>query len=625
MAALRLAQGFQFVLNPPTGAVTHRDAWSFQRDHDAHRPKGASEVLLDPHTPVYLSMTNEIHCLSYNGDLIQVKRYLRRMNNSPPFEYQCLVWPKEGDGYTSVQTSFAFPNLEAYHWNRLDMLIAGYEQTFNDSLRYWRTRFIVLPSDPPQPEEGLNDEEIRLKGADKLADLFSRARWTQDSKLPTISLRFVPTTLGPAACVLDANVTDRIEEVHASGPLQKKAKSERVLTNYTLREIAKAMREEDGVPIKNYKWHNNTYPDAFTGYDLVSWLVREFKDIHTREQAAEQGARLQKQGLFQHCRGRHQFLDGNYFYQLIDEYAGPNSQRGWFSGRRQVSLEEKSEKISNLEMTRPGHKPPPIVTVHKKTLLLSQTCIIDVDPNKRSDQAERVILHHDVIHNPANGFHFELQWLGTTAKCIQDMLKMWNRTIEKNGLKIVEAYVDPITDIRTKNVFQSCLPIRVARLPPTLPTKYLYDGSRADNYFECQILKKFDFVLDVEAGSSYSDHVDVMYSYRTTPFQHSQYVHKSGAAFVQVIGGTEGFRWLKNRLVQGEKGSLSPTKEKETLSDIAEKVRARLEEFCADEEKLRMFYDEVLKNIPITPTSMFNAAPTSTEPTSAPAAYHTST
>ena len=63
----------------------------------------------------------------------------------------------------------------------------------------------------------------------------------------------------------------------------------------------------------------------------------------------------------------------------------------------------------------------------KKTLLLSQTCVIDVDPNRRSDQAERVVLHHDVIHNPANGFHFELQWLGTTAKCIQDMLKAWNR------------------------------------------------------------------------------------------------------------------------------------------------------------------------------------------------------
>lgn len=118
MTALRLAQGFQFVLNPPTGAGSHRDAWSFQRDNGTRRLKGASEILRDPHTPVYLSMSNEIHCLSYNGDLIQVKRYLRRMNNSPPFDYQCLVWPKQGDGYTSVQTSFAFPNLEAYHWNR---------------------------------------------------------------------------------------------------------------------------------------------------------------------------------------------------------------------------------------------------------------------------------------------------------------------------------------------------------------------------------------------------------------------------------------------------------------------------------------------------------------------------
>lgn len=211
----------------------------------------------------------------------------------------------------------------------------------------------------------------------------------------------------------------------------------------------------------------------------------------------------------------------------------------------------------------------------------------------------------------------------TSPCCRAPALPIALQAIEKNGLKIVEAYVDQIIDIRKKNVFQSCLPIRLARLPPTLPIKYLYDGSRADDYFECQLLKTFDFVLDVEAGSSYSDHVDVVYSYRTTPFSHSQYVHKSGAAFVQIIGGNEGFRWLKNRLIQGEKGGLAQAKEKEYLPDVAEKVRERLEEFCSDAEKLKLFYDNVLKNLPTTPTSAASSGTTSAEPMSAPAAYHT--
>jgi hypothetical protein len=54
---------------------------------------------------------------------------------------------------------------------------------------------------------------------------------------------------------------------------------------------------------------------------------------------------------------------------------------------------------------------------------------IDVDPFKRSDQAERVILHHDVIHNPTTAFHFELNWLGTTARFIGGLCSrtVWRR------------------------------------------------------------------------------------------------------------------------------------------------------------------------------------------------------
>ena len=63
------------------------------------------------------------------------------------------------------------------------MLVAGYESHFNDALPYWRTRFVVIPTDEPPvtntgPQgEKLNDEEIRLLGMEKLAEQFSRLRW----------------------------------------------------------------------------------------------------------------------------------------------------------------------------------------------------------------------------------------------------------------------------------------------------------------------------------------------------------------------------------------------------------------------------------------------------------------
>jgi len=203
--------------------------------------------------------------------------------------------------------------------SRLDMLVAGYEHHFNESLRYWRTRFVVIPT-AERPHvtigpsgEHLNDEEARILGIEKLAEQFTRLRWQPpEEKLshPAPPVRFLPTTFDPAISVLDQSLMDQLDQIHAQGPLRKKMKSEREIGEMSLSTIAKAMREEDGVPITCYQWHRSQYPDSFIGYDFVSWLVREFMDVSTRAQATEWGVKLQEQGLFEHCRGYHNFLDG---------------------------------------------------------------------------------------------------------------------------------------------------------------------------------------------------------------------------------------------------------------------------------------------------------------------------
>lgn len=208
----------------------------------------------------------------------------------------------------------------------LDMLVAGYEHNFNESLRYWRTRFIIIPTiEPPTSTTGpsgekLNDEEIRISGIEKLADQFTRLRWQpaeERANHPAPPVRFLQTTLGPAMCVLDASLMDQLEQVNAAS-LRKKMKSEKDVGDMSLAAIAKAMREEDGVPIKTYQWHHSPYPDSFIGYDFVSWLVREFRDVSTRLQGVELGVKLMEQGLFEHCRGQHSFLDGyEYFLRVI--------------------------------------------------------------------------------------------------------------------------------------------------------------------------------------------------------------------------------------------------------------------------------------------------------------------
>ena len=142
MVAIRLAQGFQFVLRPSKRAgdqesggggggggsgggsahdlsLRRTKSYAAAGDNGASsRPVGAATVLGSAYDSVYLSMSNEIHHIMYTGDLIQVRRYVRRMPKMQPFEYQCLIWPKLGEGYTELKTTFRPHGMESYGWNR---------------------------------------------------------------------------------------------------------------------------------------------------------------------------------------------------------------------------------------------------------------------------------------------------------------------------------------------------------------------------------------------------------------------------------------------------------------------------------------------------------------------------
>jgi hypothetical protein len=107
MAAVRLSQGFQFILRrqkrqseeekQPVGASAFWRTKSFGSEEELDAlPAGAAEVLTTTTDPVYLTNTKEIHRISYTGEAIQVQRYVRRMPPTPDIQYKCLIWPKLG-------------------------------------------------------------------------------------------------------------------------------------------------------------------------------------------------------------------------------------------------------------------------------------------------------------------------------------------------------------------------------------------------------------------------------------------------------------------------------------------------------------------------------------------------
>ena len=310
-------------------------------------------------------------------------------------------------------------------------------------------------------------------------------------------------------------------------------------------------------------------------------------------------------------------LGRHYFYQLRPEFSAPSTPRGWFRTKQPSTLGAVEGSGIHPYSSRV------VPRRMRKRLILSQSLVIDIDGNKvcthgcrfssatektpqRSDQAETVFLHHDIIHNPATCFHFELQWIGTTARCIEDQLKQWSRTIERFGLKLVEAYVGQICDIREQNPFQSCYPVRLSVPPPVVQDldKRVPEGTLTYNYFESALLRKFGFVLDIEAASTYPEQIDPIYSYRRAPFKYSQWVHRSGVVFAQVLGGVNGFLFLTNRLIApGRMGTSLKSKELRP-SVLADEVMFKINGFCSDPATLNSFYEEevaILTPIPEDP------------------------
>lgn len=605
MASQRLSQNFQFIV----GNTTHLKTGRVQ----GIVPGGASEVLRSTRGPLWLSTPNQVHSIDFcieNRNTLEVHNYTRKITyNNSPIAYKCLVFPRQRKGYQPAKAMFRYPS-RANDFNYLDRLISGAEDELTDAVRYWRTRFILIPSDKPPPAmiastgEALTVEEIMIVGASRLLETIGRNRWhPANDKKPVLPPKLIPTWLDPSACVTDPNLMEELDRLQ-KGQSQVVARPEKrmEIKDMTLPVIASAMKDPlTGLQINDRWWHKIMYADSFQGDFFVTWLMTHYTDIKTREAATEWGNKLQKQGLIEHCDRAHGFLDGYYFYRLTDGYARSLRRKRGLGGFFAKAIADDSQK---KELQQSGLPAPASKSKRKSKITMSQTMILDLDLAHRSDRAEVAILHSDVIHNPANAFHFELNWMGVTAGLLDDIRQRWSGVAEKHGLRLVEAPVEQIKDVGEKCAYRACFPIKLALQPPAISDldERLPEAIRTANFFEYAILRqRFGFVLDVEATNRYPDNIEVEYSYRQAAvFDYSQFVHRSGVALVQCIGGEEGFLWSDNRLFFSASSRYRSEKyvnidgQNLTRQQQADMIRQELQAFCADPKALEEFYESVL-------------------------------
>lgn len=615
MLALRFAHGYQLVVGQSlveaVGPGTC-DSSSFFTP-DLVRPDGSF---------IIMSMGNTIQKLSLQEeDRIKVTKYVRRPPIvQPPYPQQISYYPNIR---TILSESYRVRDMhfngfsEQYPWEKADKYLADSKRHTDadvSSLRFWRARFVLIPVEPPAnswrlalSEGDETEEEIHLRGIRALTQMWQKARYVPPderrpahNRLSTMKrkdrnpLRINLETLNPSELVateLDKLIAaEEAGEVQTTQLLPEAEQFER--ESFSMPKLAQAIQGEKGIEIKTRRWHWRLHYSCFMGEDLTNWLVHNFRDIDTREEAVELGNDLMKEGLFEHVNSKYNFKDGNYFYSIKPEYRVQrlDARQSWFPASRRSDrsipptpstehptrelLSDRSRSGSNL--ANYGQVNSELAKTlgerKRRTVTLSKMIRVDVDHRRRSNRSEIVNLHYDRLHNPENCYHLELSWLNVTSKLVDDAIVSWTTQAEKYGLKLVEVPIAEAAQVPEHEPFRAAYRIKLALEPPrrnSLSTVFFTATSFGPqlpltpdiHFYQKALLKRFNFVLDLEAPSEFPENVEIKYSWGKLDYRYTQFVHRSGVMLTQITDEGD-ILLLANRLYNSRQASSKDTTSK---------------------------------------------------------------
>ncbi|KAJ2398159.1 vacuolar membrane-associated protein iml1 [Coemansia sp. RSA 2559] len=243
-----------------------------------------------------------------------------------------------------------------------------------------------------------------------------------------------------------------------------------------------------------------------------------------------------------------------------------------------------------------------------KSLTQSRMFALDLDQQRKSTRIEQCLVHLDATQNPMTCFHLSINWLNCTSHLIDELVQGWGRVAERCGMRLVEAPRAQDSYAHENHPFHSPLRINLALAPPPVDeifddawiaefAHYGDDDSEPDEYtseseesdvgfcataeqseledrarilrrlkrsipsypFERELLEEQDFILDVEAESEFppSSLLQREYTFERAEHKYTQYIHRSGAAFVRICGPGK-YMWINNYLLTSHQGHLRP-------------------------------------------------------------------
>ncbi|OQD67388.1 hypothetical protein PENDEC_c037G05387 [Penicillium decumbens] len=668
MISLRLSHGFQIVVGKTVAEVSAQPALGSLNVFD-------TRGLERDGVTVFLSKGNAIHRLiCVHGGEIEVTRFthqtaatLASCKRANLTLYQPAMRTILNPEY-EVKDIKLDPTAEEYNWNYADNYVAGHRDYLHNpaqQLHFWRVRYVLIPMQLHpnsrrhlQPFNEDNEEEIHLLGISQLTHIWQRHKYvspeekrfdTSTKKRDQNPLNIMYQTRNPSEVV--AAELDRVlltDPRLDNPPAQLLPESELLeRSSVNLSSLAQMIQGEKGVRMMDRRWHWRLHYNCFIGFEFTTWLLQNFRDIDTREEAVEFGNELMKHDLFQHVEKRHNFRDGNYFYQICPDYrtTRPESRGSWFPqlgkstpstpapGNVKDSPSSLHTHSDDADERIPPTPTTPSKTKNKVAILLSKSLKYDVDNRKRSNRPEVIDLHYDRLHNPENCFHIELSWMNTTPKLIEDAVLSWASTAEKFGLKLVQVPIAEASAIDKTQPFRKPYRIKLKVPPPKGPVHTVFNnasfaqaGPPDTLYYQKSLLRKFDFVLDFEAATAFPADVEVSFSWGKPDYKYPQFIHRTGSILAQITDEGD-FLLLANRLVStrsvasrdtgrydhsreyrtsprlspltrpipetGSPISLGPTSiDSANLYRAPEHILAGLVDFCNDAAQLEQFYSE---------------------------------
>ena len=588
MVALRICQGYQFI----TPNKTEKTAG----------PKGGLVHELSQTGPTWLFEGCNLHCLEIiDESMAHVFTYTRDLQ---------VVEQKIPDATVRIRTVLS-PTYKTFErnilyrgqvidWKAVDQFIAdqafqNHRKPLQNEIPMASVRFVLLPSisayPPTSPQrlvEGDNEEEARIEGIRALTQdwLLHRFLPPGDKPLQVLGSRkkdqnpfeIIYQTRNPSEII--ATELKNVAEVEVGAmPVQLLPESELYSrNNIDLTAFSRTLQSERGVPMRDRRWHLRLHRSSFVGAEMTTWLVENFRDLETREEAVGLGNELMRNGLFEHVQQRHKFRDGNYFYCITGHYrtSRPISRGNWFGSLRpsipSTAVKESRATgaptmVTNTKDTNDAHLGT-TSSENRHDMMLSKSLLYNVDHRQKSYRPEIIKLHYDRLHNPDNCYHIQIDWLAVTPKLIADAVDRWASIVSRYGLRLIEVPINEASATSDSHPFREPHVIKLAKRPPEsylsrdispndiggwpspsderLPYR---DGFTvlSRHFFQKSLLKRFAFILDFEAASAFPSTANVTYSWGAPSHRLPQYVHQSGTLIAQITEDGD-FLLLTNHL-----------------------------------------------------------------------------